>query len=370
MAKVIVIGAGTMGGPLVNRLLNDKHNVAAVVTRKRHVSPAPWIQAPDAPLDPAFGEHVIAGVLDQHVNDVEVAFLAIPSDGVGRVEKDYIKYFTARGIYVVTFAKSALAYHYDALCNDLDLIGRSATVGSWTMIVPWLKSHQLVGKTFTAYAYINASSNFFGDETSDGDSPEEAFRSAQNNRLAEPGSSDYVEFLNGEIGGDMPQKIPILMKDAVLPEGVQMTPSIFKYKTLDEEDVSKLTLPTGNYRYVICISNKHTAPMFEPNRSGRLYGKVHGFTISGGFYDISRNTDLSRWFKGGKANGVKIRFEGKNSESGTVEIAGPGAGLATIGAAMNDMNDFLKHRTLGQALARLPHRHVPEIGAREKAGAE
>lgn len=341
MAKTLVIGAGAMGKPLIKRLLREHHEVAAVGSRSRpefdlNVSNIPWVQVPRGPVD--------MKVFEPHLNGVEVVFLAIPSDGVGDIERDYMRYFLARGIYVVTFAKSALAYHFDALRDDLDMIGDSATVGGRTLVLPWLVSQRLQKKTFTMFAYVNASTNFFMDVVSRGESPEEAFQMAKDHHLAEPGSSDYVEFLNGEIGGDIPQKVTISMKRTVLQPGVYMTPGRFRYKALGKSDISELALPTKNYRYVVCISNTRTEPMFEPGKPGILFAKVDGFTISGGFHDISGVTHLNNWFKGGKANGVQIRFEGDYSVDGTVEIAGPGAGLGTVGAAMNDMYGFLERR--------------------------
>jgi hypothetical protein len=65
--------------------------------------------------------------------------------------------------------------------------------------------------------------------------------------------------------------------------------------------------------------------------------------ISGGFYDLSRDVHLSGWFKPGKANGVKITFEGGTSPDGSPEISGVGAGLGTVGAALNNMYEYLEY---------------------------
>jgi len=349
--KVIVVGANTMGRPLISRLLAEGNEIACILSRNKperlppQAADIPWVSAP-----PALSEMQVLGfLLGPHLKDVRVAYLAIPSDGVGLIELAYILFFVTRGIYVVTFAKSALAYHYEKLIPYLHMIGRSATVGGRTLILPWLKMHRVRGKVVTMFVYLNASTNFFADDTGDGASPDESFLSTKNNHLAEPGSTDYVGFLNGEIGVDMPQKATIIMDDCLLPiDGPYMNAHAFgDYVSLGEKEVYNLTLPYKKPRYVMCFSNsKHAQPMFEPGKPGNLFAQFGGFTISGGFLDIAGNTHLSKWFKGGKANGIQVRFEGEHSSDGTVESAGAGAGLGTIGAAMNDMYDHLERTKL------------------------
>jgi hypothetical protein len=53
---------------------------------------------------------------------------------------------------------------------------------------------------------------------------------------------------------------------------------------------------------------------------------------------------LAQWFKGDAANGVQIQFGGTSSVDGKVEISGQGAGLCTVGAAINDMLKYLERR--------------------------
>ena len=336
VTNVMVVGRGTMGKPLHARLVQEGFSVTSVGRRDVLVG--------DTHHDiSAITDGYIAGRLSRFIQGVQVAFLAIPSDGDGNTELAYMEYFRAKGIYVITFAKSALAYHYDKLRPHLDMVGRSATVGGGTQILPWLTNLCLPGKDFTMFAYLNASTNYFMDSVSGGASREEAFRSAQAAGLAEPGATDYVAFLNGEIGHDMPMKCCIAMNDTILgTQGMTLKPTDFSYKKLEVSDVEQITSPMSNSRYLLTFSKgKRSTPALSSGQPGELQAKIGNFTISGGFIDVSRNTHVTQWMQGGKTNGVQIRFEGDFESDGMVEIAGEGAGFATVGAAMNDLRKFI-----------------------------
>src|SRR5665213_379680 len=131
MKKVIVFGAGTMGAPLIKRLLREKIEITGVVARR----PVPlqdvvWISAPR-------NASQIESALKLHLNNVEVAFLAIPSTPD---ELPLIKYLLSKNIYVILFCKYALSHHYAELRQFRHMIGANATVGGRTMSLPWLRT--------------------------------------------------------------------------------------------------------------------------------------------------------------------------------------------------------------------------------------
>lgn len=337
--KVAVAGRKTMGRPLLERLQYEGFPVACSFNTE-----GLWVHEERQPVSMIGLSSVrdYASVLDKYMRGVEVIFLAISS---GPHELPLIEYCLDRGIYVILFCKHALASEYARLAPRRHMIGANATVGGRTMSLPWLRMQHLQGKQFILYAYWNASTNHFQHGAADGGSPEGMFDEAKMLHLAEPGSKDYVGFLNAEIGGDYRYKIPIAINDSMLEGGPYMTPDHFEeYVPLEEQDVQFRTLPTHNDRYLIRIDNIGLQPEFERGKPGSLYAAHRGLTVSGGFVDISRNNSITRWMKGGKANGVQIRFVKANSYEGSVEMAGLGAGPATVGAAMNDLYEFIRAR--------------------------
>jgi homoserine dehydrogenase len=245
MVKVVVVGGpkGTMSGALIERLEKEGLKVVCSLTG-RYV----WVGNDQVKgyISRAETEEEIAVHLAPYIEGVKVAFIAIPTSGKGEIELAYMRYFLSRGIYVVTFAKGALAYHYAELKPHLHMIGRYATVGGRTLILPWLNLQRMRGKTYTMWAYLNASvAHFMTEVGNNGYSAEDAFSSTRDNHLAEPGAKDYVSFVNTEIGLDMVLKCCIVMNDALLPlDGPFMTPEAFDaYVPLDREDIRGACAP-------------------------------------------------------------------------------------------------------------------------------
>lgn len=345
--RIAVAGHGSMGEVLVERLRREGFPVEGVFTRS-----ALWDHRGDRT---AFPEKLkwstLVNVIEPLTKDVEVMFLAVPS---GPHEKQLFDFCKNRGIYAIFFCKHLLASEYDYVRPHRHMIGANATVGGRTMSLPWLRMQYLEGKHFVLYAYLNASTNFYMHGAADGGSTRGMFEKAKALKLAEPGSEDYVSFLNAEIGSDYRYKAAIAMNDAMLGDGPFITPMSFEYAPLSERDVRFRTLPSRNDRYVIRIENLDLPDEFDRNEPGSLYAKHGNFTVSGGFVDLSRDTALSQWVKGGESNGVQIRFEGDHSYEGTMELAGLGAGPATVGAAMNDLYEYVRGRSGKLLEARWP----------------
>ena len=336
--RIAVAGLGSMGNPLLKRLHAEGYNVPLVFTRREL-----WIKNR---LERSCSSPTEIGQLieriDPFTDEIDIMFFAIPSNAD---EVALIEHCLSKGIYMILMCKHALAYEYERLRAHRHMFGANATVGGRTMILPWLRMQHLYGRKFVMFAYLNASSNYFMHNAVEVGSPRGVFEDTRDLHLAEPGSDDFVSFINGEIGGDYPKKVSILMNDTVLGNGPYLTPDSFDpYIPLSMKDVYERTLPSRNDRYLVRIDNLGLDPQFERGKPGSLYAEHNGFIVSGGFYDLGRGDAISRWIKGGKANGVQIRFDGDHSSEGTVEIAGLGAGEATVGAAMNDLYQFVAAR--------------------------
>jgi hypothetical protein len=227
------------------------------------------------------------------------------------------------------------------------------------MSLPWLRMQNLKGKRFVIYAYWNASVNKFMTDVANGDSVSGAFQKAVRLGLAEPGATDYVSFLNAEIGGDMTKKVSIAMDDAILDGNQYMTPEHFdRYVPLSPSDVQKITLRSARRRYILRIDNMDLPAENDISEHGSLYAKFGEFAIYGGFYDLTGRSSLSGWVKDGETNGVQISFEGSHGHAGTVEMSGLGAGIATVDAAMNDLYQFVNARNGHLLEASWPERNA------------
>lgn len=338
--RIAVAGRGNMGGPLLRRLAEEGYDVPLHFTRREYFINNRKERGYSHPLACA---EVIRD-LGPYLSEIDVMFLAVPSTPD---EMALIDACLEHDIYVILLCKHALAYEYAKYLPYRHMIGANATVGGRTMILPWLRMQYVQGRKVVIYAYMNASMNYFMSSAAEVGSAEGAFKNVIALGLAEPGSDDYVSFVNGEIGADYPKKLSILMNDAVLPAGgPYISPDSFdEYVAMSKADIISRTLPSRRDRYLVRIDNLGIEPEFPRNVPGALYAEYGGYTISGGLYDMSRDDAISRWIKGGVANGVQVRFDGVHGYEGTVETAGPGAGEATIGAAMNDLYEFERARS-------------------------
>lgn len=334
---VAVAGRGAMGAPLLKRLGKEEFPVAVSFTSR-----GLWVGDKQVETFPnrLKTEADYAKVLEPYMKDVEVMFLAVPS---GPDERALIDYCVKRNIYTVLFCKHALATQYAELRPHRYMLGANATVGGRTLSLPWLRMQYLEGKKFVLYAYWNASTNFFMHGVADGESAPGMFEKAKDTKLAEPGSDDYASFLNAEIGADYLYKVLIAMNDAMLGAGPYMTADAFDtYVPLSKTDIRDRSLPTRNDRYLVRIDNVGLTPQFERGQPGTLHAKHGDFQVWGGFIDLSRDNSIATWMRTGAANGVRIRFEDGNSDEGSIEMSGPGAGAATVGAAMCDLYQFVE----------------------------
>lgn len=340
--RIAVAGRKTMGGPLLQRLKHEEYPITFSCNATDL-----WLN--DYSRLTMGGNlrsaNEIGKALDQYIDGVDVMFLAIPSN---EHERPIIEYCLDHNVYPILFCKHYLASHYDLLHarKQRHMVGASATVGGRTQSLSWLRSQHLDRKKFVLYAYWNASTNFYMHGAAAGGSARGMFQKAKAFQLAEPGSDDYVQFLNAEIGGDYRYKVSIAMNDAMLGDGPFMTPQKFDpYVPLTAKDVRRLTLPTHNDRFIIRIANVELDDEFERGAPGSLNATFGDFSVHGGFFDLGRKTSLGDWVKEGEFNGVQIRFEDGFSDEGTVQLAGLGAGPATVGAAMNDLYEYEKARS-------------------------
>ncbi len=307
MKKVAIIGAGTIAKPLSIRLKAKGVNVCFSL-RRNHQGPT--------------FEELLAREKPQAV------FVAISTLDKGEAARDYILASVKAGIPVITCEKGAFAYHAKALLPHLDKIGFSATVGGGTRMLKYVAGRHLADKQVEIHAVVNGTLNFiFDSEQSLGEACGEASRLG----YAEPGASDPLSLINGELK-DVGMKICDFF-NTVLAKNEFITPKRLGSFTLTTKDLEELSREGGNRRMVVSFTNK--TPPKELHRLGKQFGPrcIDGWHITGSFRQVTQASQLSSWLPGGVGNAVHI-IEGKLGSGGIYTLSGPGAGPEPTTSAM------------------------------------
>lgn len=265
-------------------------------------------------------------------DDVDLAFLAIPTIGDGKIAHDYIKSFSRRGIPIVTCEKGALSKYFRLLEQCLGNIGYSATVGGGSRMLPYAQQ-RMNDHVTEIHAIVNGTLNFIFNGVGNGREVSEVVEEAQKLGYAEPGASDILDVINGEAVGDVPKKTAIICNFLGLGRGedrpvIEMINDV--YKPLQQEELAKLMSEANTRRYIISITKKEQD---EDMISGFRIRLKDGWNISGGFKRISDNPHYSRLMLPGVNNALMI-CEGKDGKYGTSIVSGPGAGPGPTANAM------------------------------------
>ena len=318
MKKVAVVGTGSIGSHLIERLRNESVEVCFVRSSK---------SGNQFPLD---------RLLDDERPDA--VFLAIPTKDSGEVARDYILECVTKGVPIITCEKGSLAYHADALRRYLHLIGYSATVGGGTQMLKYLQDRRLHAGPVEIQAVINGTLNFVFSELQNGRSLDEAYQEALRLGYAEPGAKDPRSLINGELG-DVVMKTCVMLNVGFSVEKPITPKGIFFYP-VDEGGLEVLATEGADYRFVVSFSNSSV-----PKRG--YHSPIPIFTIEnwsgwnvvGGFKQI---TASQNWLPSGVSNAVHIT-EGKLGAGGKYTLSGPGAGAEpTTSAMLADFNRLCK----------------------------
>ncbi|HEX5456002.1 MAG TPA: hypothetical protein VFW77_01410 [Candidatus Saccharimonadales bacterium] len=274
---------------------------------------------------------------DPEITDgVDVAFLAIPSFDDGNTARDIIKGLVERGIPVVTAEKGALANHYAELDPIMDRIGISATVGGGTQMTPAL-TRQLSTRTRQVHGVVNGTVNFVADGIANGRTAGQVIDEAVSLGYAEPGASNHLEVMNGELVGDIPKKASILwntvFRPIFAPDQV-LSHTDLKQPELDQDGFNRLIAEAGSRRYILSIVREGDELPEEDTIVGFRQPVDDDWVIMGGFRRITDNPLFQPLKIAGPGNGAVIA-NGPNESDGTYVVAsGPGAGPGPTSAAM------------------------------------
>src|SRR3989344_2210778 len=283
----IIVGSGIIGGKLKEILGNRGHKVAATATQRFVVH-----EGGKNAITPASSFKKITAALAPFCKKAEFAFVAIPTKDKGENALKYIQFFLSKGMRVITAEKGSLAYHYATL--------------------NYIWSGLNAGRSFGAVV-----------------------NEAKRHGYAEPGNSDPVGLINGEIGGDLRKKICVAGNEAFAPRGGPFWhPDKISFKPVKKSDLTELDSPGRRYRYIVRIAIVPFLKEYGDNSPGRMSAKFGRWYVSGGFHNIAAGRPMDTWLRGvdGVNNGFIIHSA--NGEDTGHHLGGPGAGAETTAMAM------------------------------------
>ena len=304
MKRVGIIGAGKIATHLAARLRSKEHEVCFLLGRS-------MVQRP----------------LNQVLEEVnpDAVFLAISTRDTGEAARDYILACLDAGVPVITCEKGALAYHAELLKPHINCIGYSASVGGGTMLLRYLQGRHLTDEPVEIHAVLNGSLNFIFDALGRGRSLGEACEEARRLEIIEPGATDPLAIINGELK-DVSMKACVLFNTSLVREQC-ISPDQFVPPVLTEEDLRELSEEEPGYRLLIHFSNQ--SPMKDPDLEKHVWSsEINRWHITGAF-----RRSASSWVPRGKGNAIHI-IEGRLGGGGIYTLSGPGAGLEPTTSAM------------------------------------
>ena len=128
LMKAGLIGAGLIGSALYKKLQSRGWNIRFVLRKSG--------------LYENLDKKLEGNYLD-YAQELDAAFLAIPTADDGSIASGYIKSFLEKGIPVITCEKGALSNHFASLESCLEKIGFSASVGGGTRLLSYLRGEIL-----------------------------------------------------------------------------------------------------------------------------------------------------------------------------------------------------------------------------------
>jgi homoserine dehydrogenase len=315
--KVGVIGCGSVGGHLAERLQELGHDVC-FKTRSTHDGV------------------IYSDRIQEHRPDA--VFLCIPSNDRGDQAHWYLKHAAQIGIPVITCEKGGLAYHAKDLRQYMDKIGFSAVVGGGTMMLQYLRMRNPNHHPLEIRAVLNGSINFLCGFMSRGKGLGEACLAAADRHLLEPGSNDPVSVFTGELR-DALLKSCITYETCLAEGDWHITPDSFAVQEVTSTLLD--TLSRGpSCRFVVTITNR-SKPIQDPRLLTTMFclrEQINGWSISGDFIEID-DSDAYDWLPHEENNAFRIA-EGDYGNNGIYVLGGPGAGRRPTATAM--IHDFIR----------------------------
>lgn len=250
---------------------------------------------------------------DSVLKDVAVAFLSIPSFADGEQAYQIIKQLQAKNIAVITSEKGALANFYPELLANMNQLGLSATVGGGTRLLKYL-SERVNPRTNQIHAVLNGTLNFIMHGISEGGTAGQVIDQAVTLGFAEPGATNHLEVINGEVIGDIPKKTAILwnvvMRPIINPKEFLQVDDLFnsgsKPQPVNQKSLNELISQASSRRFIVSIIKSSQEIPETDIIAGWRKQISQDWTIIGGFRRIDSNPLFRSLKIPGPGNGVVL----------------------------------------------------------------
>ena len=346
MAKVAVIGLGTIGAHVAKHASSRGHEVVLIATCRKVTDGQGKILSEH---EKGVSVEKMTRTVMRHIlsQGVDAAMLAIPSGGSGLAEAGYIFALTSHGIGVVTAGKSALANKFDILRPCMKDIRYNAAVGGGVEMPSFFKTYlaQDVTRHFRATAIVNATLNFAQYCVRQGLSPEHTCDWALKLGFAEPSENgeplDPLALYQGEIP-DISRKLAIICNTQMFSwVGRTVSQADFKPSAFTEDDLWRVMAGNSEYAYMVrlCTRERDLEFFSEIKIGGQILTKVGNLWVAGGFVKL-KGWIREKFMLPLAGNAIHLM------QSGDPNYAdGQGAGAVPTSCAMfMDLEDLLKSR--------------------------
>jgi len=282
----------------------------------------------------------------KYLENLDIAFLAIPTCDDGTIASNYMKYLVEKGIPVVTCEKGALSKDFTKFEPFIEkgMIGYSATVGGGTRMLKYAEK-QVGPDTKTIHANFNGTTNYCLDNIPKRRCSKKVFEETRDLGYAEPEAKTGLEIMNKESAGDVPMKGAIFFNFTIgrlIKEYVSARE--FSAKRLENDDFKRLIKEASNRRYIFSIMKKGYE-IKEDDIIGGFKYQMYDYFISAGFKKINSDKSYESMKVPGVYNSLAI-LDGKDQRTyGVYNLQGPGAGAEpTVSSMMKDGKDIISHQ--------------------------
>lgn len=256
MKKAILFGFGNVGKHLSKKLLLQNIELAYIV-RSNGVFDSGLIKQGDLRDWKSF------------TNEIEVAFIAIPTVGKGEKAFEYESFFLERKIPVITCEKASIANNFEYLKRFENIFKYNASVGGGTRMLGKISEYQKEnifekenltdpysnGDSDAVYestrpraprlleikAVVNGTLNFIGDNLRKGKGKTEIAQGVLEKGYAEPGATNFEEIVKGEMNDVVLKTVIIANASGLFPKVVKPEDVVFDNTHVTRRCILKIT---------------------------------------------------------------------------------------------------------------------------------
>jgi len=185
MINAIIFGAGNIGSNLAKELSNEKVFVKYVVRTS-------------GIFDDAFNKVAEQKDWKSFVDEVDLAFICVPTSGKGEKAFEYELNFLEKGKPVITCEKASVAFCWEVLNKYKKLFLYTASVGGGTKMLQEISKYD-PQEIKEIKAVVNGTLNYISDGLVSGRTKDEVVKDVLEKGYAEPGAVTFEEIIKSEM---------------------------------------------------------------------------------------------------------------------------------------------------------------------------